>query len=49
MFLFQGRVEEARQVYLTGFDGPLKNEDTKQQRYELLELWKEFEEDVADK
>ena len=47
--LSQGNVEEARQVYLTGFDGPLKNEDTKQQRYELLELWKEFEEDVADK
>ncbi len=47
--LAQGNVERARNIYLEGFDGPLKNEDTKQQRYELLELWKEFEEDVADK
>ncbi len=44
----QGHTERARAIYLEGFEG-LKNEDTKQQRYELLELWKEFEEDVADK
>jgi crooked neck len=41
-------IERARAVYLEGFDGALKTEETKAERYALLELWKEFEEDVAD-
>lgn len=45
----QNNVEGARAVYLEAFDGPLKTEDTRPERFQLLELWKEFEEDVADK
>ena len=44
--LSRGSHERAREVYLEG-DGSLKTEETKSERYQLLELWKEFEEDVA--
>ena len=45
--LSQKSIERARAVYDKGFEA-LKTEDTKHERFQLLELWKEFEEDVAD-
>lgn len=43
-----GNVEAARAVYVRGIDGDLKTEDTKNERWELLQLLKDFEDDVAD-
>jgi len=43
-----GQYEQARSIYMRGFDLCLKKDETNEERFALLELWKEFEEDVAD-